>query len=77
MKITAFQLLIFQSVLSTLQFINVGLSSVLPRTQVSAMIQLLVAGIVAGLQFFVQQAGNQIDPNNKKEGLNETIDSNK
>jgi hypothetical protein len=74
---TEMQLLILQSILSTLQFINVGLSTVLPHMTVCAIIQLLFSGIIAGLQLFVQRAGNLLNPTQKISTLTITETSNK
>ena len=55
-------LLALQSLLVSLQIINVGLTGGLAGVHINPLISLVSAAIVGGLQSFVQHAGNQIVP---------------
>ena len=56
------RLLLLQAIFVTLQIINAGLAGILPHSPVGAFIQLVVAAVVGGFQFYLQNLGNQALP---------------
>jgi hypothetical protein len=56
------RLLLLQAIFVTLQIINAGLAGILPHSPVGAFVQLVVAAVVGGFQFYLQNLGNQALP---------------
>lgn len=56
------RLLLLQAIFVTLQIVNAGLAGILPHSPVGAFIQLVVAAVVGGFQFYLQNLGNQALP---------------
>jgi hypothetical protein len=56
------RLLLLQAIFVTLQIVNAGLAGILPHSPVGAFVQLVVAAVVGGFQFYLQNLGNQALP---------------